>query len=67
YSSDIITKDTPLVFYCNSPLEYRSAMASFFAVKWGYTNVSYFREGYFSWMAADFPLEYDLAFLNQYQ
>lgn len=61
YISRELDRETPIVFYTNSPLEARSAMASFFASRWGYTNVYYFREGFYSWMAADFPVELKLA------
>ncbi|HVL01119.1 MAG TPA: rhodanese-like domain-containing protein [Dongiaceae bacterium] len=61
YISKELDRKTPIVFYTNSPLEVRSAMASFFASNWGYTNVYYFREGFYSWMAADFPVELKMA------
>jgi rhodanese-related sulfurtransferase len=61
YVSKELDRKTPIVFYTNSPLEARSAMASFFASNWGYTNVYYFREGFYSWMAADFPVQLKLA------
>ncbi|NPU92632.1 MAG: rhodanese-like domain-containing protein [Gammaproteobacteria bacterium] len=61
YVSKELDRKTPIVFYTNSPLEARSAMASFFASNWGYQNVYYFREGFYSWMAADFPVELKLA------
>jgi rhodanese-related sulfurtransferase len=61
YVSDELDKNTPLVFYCDSALEPNAAMASFFAASWGYKQVYYFRDGYYSWLAADFPVEYQLA------
>jgi rhodanese-related sulfurtransferase len=61
YISKELDRTTPIVFYTSSPLNVRSAMASFFASNWGYTNVYYFREGYYSWMAADYPVELKLA------
>lgn len=61
YISKELDRTTPIVFYTSSALNVRSAMASFFASNWGYTNVYYFREGFYSWMAADFPVELKLA------
>ncbi len=61
YISKELDRTTPIVFYTSSPLNVRSAMASFFASNWGYTNVYYFREGFYSWMAADYPVELKLA------
>jgi len=55
YVSDALDKHTPIVFYCDSPLSATGAMASFFAASWGYSNVYFFREGYFSWLASDMP------------
>lgn len=64
YVSDKLDHNAPIIFYCNSPLSYRSAMASFFAVQWGYTNVHYLRDGYYRWLAEDRPVEFDLALNN---
>lgn len=61
YISKELDRDTPIVFYTSSPLNVRSAMASYFASNWGYTNVYYFREGFYSWMAADYPVQLKLA------
>jgi len=61
YASDALDRQTPVVFYCDSSLASAGAMASFFAAKWGYQNVYYFRAGYFSWLASDFPVEYQVA------
>jgi len=61
YLSQAIDKSIPIVFYCDSPLATSSATASFFAVSWGYENVYYFRDGYFSWVAADYPVEFNIA------
>jgi len=61
YISPDLDRTTPIVFYTSSALNIRSAMASFFASNWGYTNVYYFREGFYSWMAADYPVELKLA------
>lgn len=61
YLSKELERSTPIVFYTSSPLNARSAMASFFASNWGYSNVYYFRDGFYSWMAADLPVELKLA------
>ena len=61
YISEDLDRSTPIVFYTSSSLNIRSAMASFFATNWGYTNVYYFRDGYYSWMAADMPVTLKMA------
>ncbi len=61
YVSKDLDRKTPIVFYTSSSLNINSAMASFFASNWGYSNVYYFREGFYSWMAADFPVELKMA------
>lgn len=61
YVSKELDRATPIVFYTSSPLNVRSAMASYFASNWGYKNVYYFREGFYSWMAADYPVQLKLA------
>ena len=57
YVSEDLDRETPVVFYTSSPLNIRSAMATFFAANWGYTKVYYFRDGFYSWMAADYPVD----------
>ena len=64
YLSDELDRDTPIVFYTSSALSMNSAMASYFASNWGYKNVYYFREGFYSWMAADLPVELKMAGRN---
>lgn len=61
YISKELDRATPIVFYTSSPLNVSSAMASFFASNWGYSNVYYFREGFYSWIAADFPVQLKMA------
>ncbi len=61
YSAESLDRETPLVFYTSSSLNSTSAIASFFATNWGYKNVFYFREGFYSWMAADLPVELKMA------
>ncbi len=50
-------RTVPLVVYCDSEVCPASAEAVRLAVEWGYEQVFYFREGYFAWMLADFPLD----------
>lgn len=50
------TKGLPIVIYCNGENCLRSAYASAISVLWGYSQVYYFRSGYFAWMLADYPL-----------
>lgn len=52
-----IARDTPLVVYCDSDVSLRSAEAVRKAVSWGYSQVYFFRSGYFAWQLVDFPLD----------
>ncbi|RRJ84406.1 rhodanese-like domain-containing protein [Aestuariirhabdus litorea] len=52
-----LNRDTPLVIYCNDLDCKRSAFASYLAARWGYTQVYYFRDGYYSWLAWDMPIQ----------
>lgn len=53
----VVKRDEPVVIYCNGPKCMRSSEASTLAVKWGYTKVHYFRDGFPSWKAAEYPVE----------
>ena len=55
FSASDDEKGTPVVIYCNSPESLRAAFASAVSVQWGFTNVFFFRGGYFSWMTSDYP------------
>ncbi len=55
YLIETLDRNIPIVIYCNSSHCYRSAVATFLAVGWGYENVYYFKDGYFTWLALDFP------------
>lgn len=55
YLIETLDRNIPIVIYCNSAHCYRSAVATFLAVGWGYENVYYFKDGYFTWLALDFP------------
>jgi rhodanese-related sulfurtransferase len=57
YMSGKLDAHKTLVLYCESPLCFRSAVASFLISMWGFENVYYFRDGYFSWLARDYPSE----------
>lgn len=52
-----IARDAPLVVYCDNDLSPRSAEAVRKAVSWGYSQVYFFRSGYFAWQLLDFPLD----------
>ncbi len=56
-----LDRKTPIVFYCDNNLTNAAAMASFFATKWGYEKVYYFRDGYYSWLAGDAAIEFGAA------
>ena len=47
YLIETLDRNIPIVIYCNSAHCYRSAVATFLAVAWGYENVYYFKDGYF--------------------
>jgi rhodanese-related sulfurtransferase len=53
----VVAKDAPVVIYCNGHSCLRSADASEKAVGWGFTKVSYFRDGYPAWEAAGYAVE----------
>jgi len=56
YLIETLDRNIPIVIYCNSAQCYRSAVATFLAVAWGYDNVHYFKDGYFTWLALDLPV-----------
>lgn len=51
-----LDKGTPIVIYGNSTYHMRGAIASYLAALWGYKRVFFFRDGYFSWLALDYPV-----------
>ena len=61
YSKETLSKEAktnePVVFYCNGPKCLRSSKASASAVKWGFTEVNYFRGGLPAWQSAGYPVE----------
>ena len=50
-------KGQEIVLYCNGHSCMRSSKATAKAVEWGYTKVSYFRDGFPAWKAAGYPVE----------
>ncbi len=50
-------KDQVLVFYSDGPTGWKSYKAAVQAVKAGYKNVHYLREGFAAWQAAGLPVE----------
>ncbi len=50
-----VERDDPIVIYGNGPHSMRAALAVYMASTWGYTQIYYYREGYFSWLAQDHP------------
>ena len=64
YLIETLDRNIPIVIYCNSAHCYRSAVATFLAVAWGYENVHYFKDGYFTWLALDLPVIMDLSLIH---
>ena len=50
-------KAAPLVIYCNGPSCWKSYKASIAAIKAGFTNVLWFRDGFPAWQAKSLPTE----------
>jgi len=50
-------KDKALVFYSDGPTGWKSYKAAVWAVKAGYKNVNYMRDGWSEWMAKKLPVE----------
>lgn len=50
-------KTDKIVFYCNGESCMRSSNASILAVKWGFTQVFYYRDGFPAWKTAGYPVE----------
>ena len=53
----LIKPEDHVVIYCNGPRCALASLACAEAVKWGYTNVHYFRDGFPGWKAAGYPIE----------
>ncbi|OED41407.1 hypothetical protein ACH42_14165 [Endozoicomonas sp. (ex Bugula neritina AB1)] len=52
----VLSKEIPIVIYGNSTYHMRGAIGSYLAALWGYKRVFFLRDGYFSWLARDFPV-----------
>jgi rhodanese-related sulfurtransferase len=50
-------KSAPIVVYCNGPECWKSFKASTLAIKAGYTNVLWYREGFPDWKSKGMPTE----------
>lgn len=50
-------KDKEVVLYCNGHKCMRSSQAAIDALKWGYKNVYYYRDGFPAWQGAGNPVE----------
>ena len=55
--ASIVSKDTPVVFYCEGAECRSAAEAAAMAVEWGFQSVHYFAAGYAAWEAAGHPVE----------
>ncbi len=52
----ILEKKTPIVIYGNSTYHMRGAIGSYMAAIWGYERVFFLRDGYYGWLALDYPV-----------
>jgi rhodanese-related sulfurtransferase len=50
-------KNAAMVFYSDGPTGWKSYKAAVLAIKAGYQQVRWFREGFSSWQAAGYPVE----------
>lgn len=55
--SAVVSKDKPVVFYCDGTLCAGSAEATKKAIEWGWNKVFYFRDGFAGWKRANLPIE----------
>ena len=51
-----LDREMPFIIYGNSSYHMRAAIASYLAAVWGYRKVFFYREGYFKWLAVDYPV-----------
>ncbi|MDD7805092.1 MAG: rhodanese-like domain-containing protein [Endozoicomonas sp. (ex Botrylloides leachii)] len=56
FMAGTLNKELPLVIYGNSSYHMRGAIASYLAALWGYEKIFFFRDGYFTWLALDYPV-----------
>jgi rhodanese-related sulfurtransferase len=52
----IVKKDQPAVIYCNGISCMGSSIATQKAIKWGWTNIFYYREGIKDWKQQNYPV-----------
>ena len=52
-----VSKNQPVVSYCNAQLCHRAAKGAKTLVEYGYTQVYYFRLGFPSWKNSNYPYE----------
>ena len=64
YRAKGVERETPIVLYCSSTNCLRSAYAAAVSVYWGFSNVYYFRSGFFAWMLEDYPVVLSQVALN---
>ena len=50
-------KKKAVVFYSDGPTGWKSYKAAVLAIKAGYRNVNWFRDGFVSWQGAKYPVE----------
>lgn len=55
--SEVVSRDQPVVIYCNSVGCMRSSKACAQAVDWGYSKVYYYRKGYPDWKSSGLAIE----------
>jgi len=55
--ANYVTKNQPVVSYCNAQLCHRAAKGAKKLVEFGYSQVYYFRSGFPSWKNANYPYE----------
>ena len=53
----VVSKQEPFVVYCMGPRCLLSSKACQQSVEWGYEQVHYFRAGFPSWKASEYPVE----------
>jgi len=53
----VVSKDQPVVLYCNSIGCMRSSHASQKAVSWGYSKIYYYRLGFPDWKRAGYAIQ----------
>ncbi len=52
----VLEKEVPVVIYGNSVNHMRGAIGSYLAALWGYERVFFLRDGFYSWLALDYPV-----------